>query len=66
MAWVCKKCGGDRIMETKYGIQRETVNIFVDNKSYPKINYTYDGSIFECNGCGERAETFEELAKENK
>ena len=64
MPWVCKKCGGDRIMETRYGVQRENVDIFVDGKKYPKINYISDGSIFECNGCGERAEKFEDVAKE--
>lgn len=62
--WVCKKCGGDRIMETRYGIQRESIMITFDGKHYPKPNYTSEGSIFECNGCGERAEAFEEIMKE--
>lgn len=62
--WVCKKCGGDRIMETRYGVQRETINLVVDGEKYPKQHYTYDGVIFECNTCGERTETFEGLAKE--
>lgn len=66
MAWKCKKCGGDRIMETRYGVQREEVNLVIDGKNYPKYDYTYDGKIFECNSCGERAETFEELTKKDK
>lgn len=62
--WVCKKCGGDRIMETRYDIQRESLVLTFEGVEHIKHNYTSEGSIFECNGCGERAETFEEIMKE--
>lgn len=61
--FVCKECGGERIMKTEFGFKKIITETLHDGKAYRTSEYENDGTIFECNTCGNKAETYEQLTK---